>query len=64
MSDAYASLLSRFDSYDGETEEQDRAALLGYAMALYDYEHITLDEIEDFRQRLGLTAEDVDQILV
>lgn len=45
MSDAYESFLRRLDSYEDVTDA-DRAAQYGYAMALYDFLHITLDELE------------------
>lgn len=63
MSDAYESFLRRLDSYEDVTDA-DRAAQYGYAMALYDFLHITLDELEALRKRIGLDVDASDDLQV
>lgn len=63
MHEAYQSLLRRLDSYE-VTEPFDRYAQYGYALALYDGEFITLDELEALRERIGLTVEETDNLQV
>lgn len=68
MSDfnAYTELRDRIERERSEAplEDRDRWALFGYAKALFDRDHISLDEFEATREQLDLSPDEADDIWV
>lgn len=68
MSDfnAYIELRDRIERERSETqlEDRDRWAIFGYAKALFDRGHISLDEFEAIREQLKLSPDEADDIWV